>query len=151
MVDFTEALPERHVARTFTYDTVGRRLASDDPDTDDPTGSSGSNTWRYLFNRVGDLVAVRDPRGAARTPTTTSAAALAGEQYVSCGEAQSHAAERPHEDNAAGDLIAMAYSSTEVSLDVVYYYDEYPSAWGTRGPRSSASTSASPPSAGPRP
>ncbi|MCZ7678642.1 MAG: hypothetical protein M5U28_07685 [Sandaracinaceae bacterium] len=131
---------------------MGRRLAERRPGHRRSDWlRSGSNTWRYLFNRVGDLVAVRDPRGCGQNFYYDFGGRLAGEQYVSCGEAQSHAAERPHEDNAAGDLIAMAYSSTEVSLDVVYYYDEYPSAWGTRGPRSSASTSASPPSAGPRP
>ncbi|MGE0786429.1 MAG: hypothetical protein AB7S26_12235 [Sandaracinaceae bacterium] len=52
-----------HVTRTFTPDRFGRRLTSDDPDTDDPGGTTNSRTWRYLYNKANDLVAVRDPRG----------------------------------------------------------------------------------------
>ncbi len=136
------ALPSRNVVRTFTYDTVGRRLSSDDPDTDNPADpSEATNSWRYLFNRVGDLVAVRDPRGCGQNFLYDFGGRLTGEQYVSCGEAQSHAAERPSEDNRIGDLIAMTYSASEVALDVVYHYDEYPD-WAT-GPTSILPSTAS--------
>src|SRR5690606_39695152 len=97
---YTGTLPEPHVLRTFAYDSAGRRLSSDDPDTDDLTnGSQASNSWRYLFNRVGDLVAVRDPRGCGQNFFYDFGGRLVGEQYVSCPEAQSALAEWPHEDN----------------------------------------------------
>ncbi|HEY8428277.1 MAG TPA: hypothetical protein VIL20_07880 [Sandaracinaceae bacterium] len=93
-------LPPRHVVRTFTYDSVKRRLSSDDPDTDNPADpNEATNSWRYLFNRVGDLVAVRDPRGCGQNFFYDFGGRLVGEQYVSCPEAQSALAERPHEDN----------------------------------------------------
>ena len=115
------------VVRTFDYDSVGRRLSSDDPDTDDPTnGDAQSNSWRYLFNRVGDLVAVRDPRGCGQNFFYDLGGRLRGEQYVGCAEAQSAAAEQPHGDNSVGHLIGLDYSSASVSLDVVYHYDAYP-------------------------
>src|SRR5690606_31914839 len=64
---WTGSLPSPNVVRTFNYDSVGRRLSSDDPDTDDPNNTTeATNSWRYLFNRVGDLIAVRDPRGCGQ-------------------------------------------------------------------------------------
>ncbi|HBQ13770.1 MAG TPA: hypothetical protein DEF51_22425, partial [Myxococcales bacterium] len=105
----------------------GRRLSSDDPDSDngaDPT--EATNSWRYLFNKVGDLVAVRDPRGCGQNFFYDLGGRLRGEQYVSCGEAQPAAAEHPHGDNSVGHLTAMEYSSAAVTLDVVYHYDTYP-------------------------
>ncbi|GAB5547990.1 MAG: hypothetical protein SangKO_077500 [Sandaracinaceae bacterium] len=116
------------VVRTFVYDSVGRRLSSDDPDSDngaDPT--EATNSWRYLFNQVGDLVAVRDPRGCGQNFFYDLGGRLRGEQYVSCAEAQPAAAEHPHGDNSVGHLTAMTYSSAPVTLDVVYHYDTYPS------------------------
>ncbi|MEC7525277.1 MAG: RHS repeat domain-containing protein, partial [Myxococcota bacterium] len=118
----------QHVERTFVYDSVGRRLSSDDPDSDnldDP--SDASNSWRYLFNRVGDLVAVRDPRGCGQNFFYDLGGRLRGEQYVSCIEAQSAEAEQPHGDNSVGHLTALDYSAAAVTLDVVYHYDTYPS------------------------
>ena len=128
---WTSGLPTQNVVRTFFYDSVGRRLSSDDPDTDDRTNMDGaSNSWRYLFNRVGDIVAVRDPRGCGQNFFYDLGGRLRGEQYVSCGEAQSQAAERPPSDNEVSHLSAMTYSPGVVSLDVVYHYDEYPN-WAT--------------------
>lgn len=124
---WTSGLPIKNVVRTFHYDSVGRRLSSDDPDTDNPTNpSEASNSWRYLFNKVGDLVAVRDPRGCGQNFFYDFGGRLVGEQYVSCEEAQSHAAELPPAENSVGGLIAMGPMSGNVSLDVVYHYDEYP-------------------------
>ncbi|MEC7525276.1 MAG: RHS repeat domain-containing protein, partial [Myxococcota bacterium] len=121
----------QHVERTFVYDSVGRRLSSDDPDSDnldDP--SDASNSWRYLFNRVGDLVAVRDPRGCGQNFFYDLGGRLRGEQYVSCIEAQSAEAEQPHGDNSVGHLTALDYDAAAVTLDVVYHYDTYPT-WGS--------------------
>ena len=117
----------QHVERTFVYDSVGRRLSSDDPDSDngaDPT--EATNSWRYLFNKVGDLVAVRDPRGCGQNFFYDLGGRLRGEQYVSCAEAQPAAAEQPPADNSVGHLTALEYSSGAVMLDVVYHYDTYP-------------------------
>src|SRR5690606_27446635 len=116
-------LPSKHVVRTFAYDSVGRRLSSDDPDTDNPTdGSQATNSWRYLFNRVGDLAAVRDPRGCGQNFFYDYGGRLVGEQYVSCAEAQSHAAEQPPiENEIAGLISADGYTGGAVLLDVVYH------------------------------
>jgi YD repeat-containing protein len=75
--------------RTFTYDTLGRRVASTDPDSDSRTsGTTAANrTWRYLFNDVGDLAAVRDPRGCGQNFYYDHAGRLIAEDYVWCSEA----------------------------------------------------------------
>ncbi|MBN4049561.1 hypothetical protein JYT86_00725, partial [bacterium AH-315-N03] len=116
-----------HVLRTFTYDSVGRRLSSNDPDTDDPGDSDvRTRSWRYLFNRVGDLAAVRDPRGCGQNFFYDLGGRMAGEQYVGCIEAQPHDAEAPPSDNDVGNLISQDVLGANVALDSVYYYDEYP-------------------------
>ena len=116
-----------HVRRTFTYDSFGRRLSSDDPDTDNPAdASSSTDSWRYLYNRVNDLVAVRDPRGCGQNFFYDHAGRLRGEQYVSCAEAQTSSDEQPPAEHLVAGLVGMA-EGPAVSLDVVYHYDEYPS------------------------
>jgi RHS repeat-associated protein len=114
-----------HVSREFIYDSVARRIASNDPDTDDPDGAASSRTWRYLFNRVGDLVAVRDPRGCGQNFYYDVGGRLLGEDYVSCGEAQSSTAESPAYDIPAG-AIALGPTANPVDVDVRYFYDDYP-------------------------
>lgn len=118
----------RHAERFFVYDSVGRRVASTDPDTDSPLpGRDATNrTWRYLFNRVGDLVAVRDPRGCGQNFFYDHAGRLVGEQYVSCGEAQSH--ELAVDDVPAG-LIAMDETTSVEPVDVRHYFDSYADTW----------------------
>jgi len=119
-------LPTDAVLRTFVYDRHGRRLASDDPDTDDPNnGDETSNSWRYLYNQVNDLIAVRDPRGCGQNFFYDHAGRLRGEQYVSCTEAQSARAEQPA--HSASGLVADGWSSGSVDLDVEYHYDDTPS------------------------
>lgn len=128
---WVSSISDPHVVRLFTYDTLGRRLSSDDPDTDNPADSDQTtNSWRYLYNKVNDLVAVRDPRGCGQNFFYDHAGRLRGEQYVSCGEAQNAIEENPHADNTVGGLIAMAELSGSVDLDVVYHYDDYPG-WAT--------------------
>ncbi|MCA9610172.1 MAG: hypothetical protein KC619_31465, partial [Myxococcales bacterium] len=126
-----------YVVRTFTYDSVGRRISSDDPDTDNPDDSSeATNSWRYLFNRVGDLVAVRDPRGCGQNFLYDLGGRLAGEQYVGCVEAQSSASEGPA--LTVSGLVGLDYDATPLALDVAYHYDRYdvaPTGWlPTSGP-----------------
>ncbi|NOY90111.1 MAG: hypothetical protein GXP55_02800, partial [Deltaproteobacteria bacterium] len=115
----------RTLTRAFIYDTAGRRIAATDPDTDSRSASrSATNrTWRYLFNRVGDLAAVRDPRGCGDNFYYDVAGRLLGEDYVSCGEAQasglSAAAEVP-----AGSIGLDAGDAHAV--DARSYYDDAP-------------------------
>jgi len=84
-----DPLPGRSVERRFFLDTAGRRVSATDPDSDsrDP-GKNGSNrSWRYLYNRVGDLAAVRDPRGCGQNYYYDHGGRLVGERYVPCAEA----------------------------------------------------------------
>jgi RHS repeat-associated protein len=115
-----------HVVRTFDYDSVGRRWSSVDLDTQNPDSglSASERNWRYLFNRVGDLVAVRDPRGCGQNFFYDLAGRLRGEQYVACSEAQDSASELPTE--SVVDLVALGTESTVSGLDVVYHFDAYP-------------------------
>ena len=122
---YTSGLPSEAVVRTFTYDSLGRRLSSDDPDTDnpDPGETEATNSWRYLYNEVNDLVAVRDPRGCGQNFFYDHAGRLRGEQYVSCSEAQSFEAENP--PSSASGMVALAYDTGTYELDVLYHYDDY--------------------------
>jgi RHS repeat-associated protein len=121
--------PPPMVTRVFVYDSVGRRIASDDPDTDDRTSSNaGSRTWRYLFSRAGDLVAVRDPRGCGQNFYYDLGGRLVGEQYVGCSEAQVTSAELPTE--TIPDAVTMLPSTGARTVDVQYFYDDYPE-WAT--------------------
>ncbi|HJL44359.1 MAG TPA: RHS repeat-associated core domain-containing protein, partial [Polyangiaceae bacterium LLY-WYZ-15_(1-7)] len=119
---------DHRVERSFVYDSVGRRIASTDPDTDSPLpGRDATNrTWRYLFNRGGDLVAVRDPRGCGQNFFYDHGGRLVGEQYVSCGEAQGH--ELPVDDVPAG-RIAMGETTAAQPVDVRHYFDRYAGTW----------------------
>ncbi len=113
-------------ARAALGDSIGRRVGSDDPDTDDLTNTdAATRTWRYLFNRVGDLVAVRDPRGCGQNFYYDLGGRLAGEAYVSCGEAQTSRADLPSESIAG--LVGNTSSEPAVLLDTVYHYDADPS------------------------
>ncbi|UJR85586.1 SpvB/TcaC N-terminal domain-containing protein [Sandaracinus amylolyticus] len=120
-------VPGRVVARTFAVDSVGRRLASTDRDTDARrAGATEPNrSWRYLYNRVGDLVAVRDPRGCGQNFYYDRAGRLLGEDYVSCGEAE------PSRDASAETVpagaIALGPIASPVGVDVRSHYDAYPS------------------------
>jgi RHS repeat-associated protein len=114
------------VERRFYYDTLGRRVGSEDPDTDDRAQPSlARRTWRYLFNRVGDLVAVRDPRGCGQNFAYDRAGRLIGEQYVSCPESQ-------RGESATFDLPASSvfagFTSAPTPVHVRYYFDDIP-AW----------------------
>ena len=77
------------VSRVFAHDTVGRRIASSDPDTDNASSPDGH--WRYAFNLVGDLAAVRDPRGCGQNFYYDRAGRLLGEDYLRCDEARAPA------------------------------------------------------------
>ncbi|MFO0685594.1 MAG: SpvB/TcaC N-terminal domain-containing protein [Sandaracinus sp.] len=114
------------VHRAFFYDSVGRRIGSDDPDTDDRSNPAvTSRTWRYLFNRAGDLAAVRDPRGCGQNFFYDLGGRLVGEQYVACTESQSSRRELPIE--VVSDPIGMTAITGTRMVDVHYYYDDYPS------------------------
>ena len=114
------------VVRTFAYDSVGRRWTSADPDTDSRDGArtSANRSWRYLFNRVGDLAAVRDPRGCGQNFCYDLGGRLVGEQYVGCAEAASSADERPVADLPAG-MLSLSETTGTIQVDVRYHYDSY--------------------------
>ncbi|MCA9610355.1 MAG: RHS repeat protein, partial [Myxococcales bacterium] len=133
---YTGTLPAESVVRTFTYDTHGRRVASHDPDTDSPGGVPGSDTWRYLYNKANDLIAVRDPRGCGQNFFYDHAGRLRGEQYVACTEAQRANAEGPSitlNGAAVDNLIADVLVTGNRALDVVYEYDDYAGATWASG------------------
>jgi RHS repeat-associated protein len=122
------SVPGAFVRRDFVYDSVGRRLGSFDPDTDDPTNAdTGTNTWRYRFNRVGDLVGVRDPRGCGQNFLYDLGGRLLGEQYVSCAEAVSAVTDAPSLDNTVpSGSIGEGVLGATVTVDVRYDYDVLP-------------------------
>jgi YD repeat-containing protein len=49
----------RALTRTFTYDTLGRRLGGTDPDSDGRTGTEATQRWRYLYNRSRERILTR--------------------------------------------------------------------------------------------
>ncbi len=118
------------VGRTFTYDTAGRRIGTTDPDSDShlPTRNARNRTWRYLFNRVGDLVAVRDPRGCGQDFFYDHAARLVAESYVSCAESSSVT-----EESALAlplDAVGLEPVPAGEEIDVLYTFDRRPD-WAT--------------------
>ena len=112
--------------REFFYDTAGRRIASTDPDTNssDAGATSADGTWRYLFNRVGDLVAVRDPRGCGQNFFYDHGGRLIGERYILCDEAQV-TGDAPDVD-VPSYAIGLDELGTVALADVRYYFDEEP-------------------------
>ena len=116
------------LTRSFVYDSVGRRLGGTDPDSDARSGPAESRGWRYLFNRVGDLVAMRDPRGCGQNFYYDWAGRLLAEDYVQCDEAQP-SGDDPDEalpQHAIGlDVVA---SPTARPVDARYHFDALP-AW----------------------
>ncbi|WP_275935527.1 SpvB/TcaC N-terminal domain-containing protein [Sandaracinus amylolyticus] len=121
------SLADPHVHRVFHYDTLGRRIGTEDPDTDsrESGATAATRTWRYLFNRAGDLVAVRDPRGCGQNFFYDLGGRLLGEQYVSCSEAVSSRAEFGLYQLPIGS-ISMVEQTAIQRVDVRYWYDETP-------------------------
>ncbi|MCU0682762.1 MAG: hypothetical protein MUF34_11025, partial [Polyangiaceae bacterium] len=128
-VGLAQPVAGRQATRVFTLDSTGRRLAATDQDADArrPGATEADRTWRYLYNRVGDLVAVRDPRGCGKNAFYDLAGRLLGEQYVGCADAQPH--EGPAETLPAG-AIALEATASAVDVDVRTYFDAYPP-WAT--------------------
>ena len=118
----------RSLTRSFAYDTLGRRLGGTDPDSDGRTVNEATQRWRYLYNRVGDLVAMRDPRGCGQNFYYDRAGRLLAEDYVACAEAQL-AGESPDE-TLPSEAIALGLDTAASSrfVDVRYHFDEDP-AW----------------------
>ena len=121
-------------SRQLIYDSAGRRIASTDPDTDSRATSKTDTDrgWRYLFNRVGDLVALRDPRGCGQNFYYDHAGRLIAEHYVACGEAQANP-EHAEENVPAGAIALDELSSSTLSADARYYFDSYPSWFSASG------------------
>ena len=114
------------IVRTFTYDSLGRRLGTTDPDSDDPSASATTAGWRYLHNRVGDLIAVRDARGCGQNFYYDVAGRLTGEDYVECGEALAPD-DYPLEALPSGSFAEPGSSPSGVEPDAVYFFDAAPS------------------------
>ena len=112
-------------ARTFTYDTVARRIGSTDPDSDSQSGSctAATCTWRYLYSEVGDLVAVRDPRGCGQNFYYDKAGRLIGEDYVECAEALP-SGDLPVDEVPASAVALVANIGAPRDVDVRYYYED---------------------------
>jgi RHS repeat-associated protein len=112
----------RTLARHFVYDSVGRLIAATDPDSDDPATGA---TWRYLYNRVGDRIAERDPRGCGQNHYVDFAGRPLARTYVSCAEA-------PRRAQVVANLAAGIGRSELTSgrmVDVLHTYDDYEGAW----------------------
>ncbi|MEZ4252403.1 MAG: SpvB/TcaC N-terminal domain-containing protein [Polyangiales bacterium] len=126
----------RSLTRTFSYDTLGRRLGGTDPDSDGRTGGEGSRRWRYLYNRVGDLVAMRDPRGCGQNFYYDRAGRLLAEDYVGCVEAQGDG-ESPDESLPLEAIALTLDGAAHARLvDVRYHFDEEPTWIGFDRPAS---------------
>lgn len=121
----TGVLPGKTVSRRWSYDSLGRRIASHDPDTDsrDPGKDESNDSWRYMYNKVGDLVAVRDPRGCGSNYYYDYGGRLRGEKYISCPEAQGTAL------LGAGSLpagvVGQDLTTAMTSVDAINFYDAY--------------------------
>ncbi|MFT3927537.1 MAG: SpvB/TcaC N-terminal domain-containing protein [Myxococcales bacterium] len=116
----------RSAERRWFYDTAGRKTGALDPDTVStlPGRPLTQAIWRYGYNAVGDLIAVRDPRNAGSNFLYDRAGRLVAEQYVRAGEvAVSGEAKLAL---AAGAIFADASTSTQ-DVDVLYSFDSYPS------------------------
>jgi YD repeat-containing protein len=121
---FNNMISNHALYRIFDYDTAGRRVSSLDPDTDDPTNADGSTRgWRYVFNPVGDLVGVRDPRGCGQNFYYDRAGRLIGEDYVQCGEAQ--ASGWSHVDSVGVGAVGLGVLDSPQDVDVRLYYDTW--------------------------
>ncbi|MBX3252111.1 MAG: hypothetical protein KF901_33360 [Myxococcales bacterium] len=55
-----------------------------DPDSDGRSGGEETRRWRYLYNRVGELVAMRDPRGCRQSLYYDRAGRRLAEDYGGC-------------------------------------------------------------------
>jgi RHS repeat-associated protein len=132
------------VIRTFTYDTAGRRIASTDPDTDNAGAAVGARTWRYLFNPVGDLAAVRDPRGCGQNFFYDRAGRLIGEDYIGCATESQVQGDTPDEDIPAGS-VGLGDVASPTAVDARYFFDGDPpweSAFGATVPARPVTTQA---------
>lgn len=116
----------RSLTRSFSYDTLGRRLGGTDPDSDGRTGSEATQRWRYLYNRVGDLVAMRDPRGCGQNFYYDRAGRLLAEDYVACAEAQ--LAGETSDETLPSEAIALDLDTASSAriVDVRYHFDADP-------------------------
>ena len=113
------------VEREFFYDSVARRITATDPDTDNRDAAAGEESWRYLFNRVGDLVAVRDPRGCGQDFFYDRGGRLLGERYIACAEAEAH--ELPHaEATLPADVVGFGLETVNEPVHNRIYFDAYP-------------------------
>jgi len=123
------------VKRTFQYDVAGRRVVTTDPDSDSTTGSAdaGRRHWRYLFNELSELVAVRDPRGCGQDFFYDLGGRLVGEDYIACDEAQPVA--ESSVDSVAN--VMGLHANTSRAVDARTYYDAIPS-WAPSLPSSVA-------------
>lgn len=124
------AVPSARVTRTFAVDSQGRRIASTDRDTDARrVGTTMANrSWRYLWNRAGDLVAVRDPRGCGSNYYYDRAGRVIGEDYVGCSEAEPSRDART--ETVPIGTMSIAPLTAARTVEVRTYFDGYP-AWAT--------------------
>jgi RHS repeat-associated protein len=117
---------EHRVERRFSVDSLGRMVATTDPDSDNrATGA----TWRYLHNVAGDLVAVRDPRGCGQNFYYDLSGRLLGEQYVGCAEALVEHANTV--DHVPAGSVGLGVLADAQPVSVRNYYDSYEGTWAT--------------------
>lgn len=125
-VESTSLVGQNVVFRGFSYDSLGRKTSTYDPDSDDlsPAADEARRHWRYRYNRVGNLAAVRDPRGCGQDFFYDRAGRLIGERYVGCSEAQP-SGEGSSETVPAGS-VGLDILSAAATVDARSYFDTLP-------------------------
>ncbi|WP_394828244.1 toxin TcdB middle/N-terminal domain-containing protein [Pendulispora albinea] len=122
-------------ARHMTYDSFGRLVQNDEPNTSkdfaDPTKVK---SWRYAYNDAGDVVGTSDARGCGQNAQFDGIGRLLAKIYSPCSKTHGKYANRPAarwiydapEDGQASDTASYAGKLAAVydrAQHVQYFYD----------------------------
>jgi RHS repeat-associated protein/uncharacterized repeat protein (TIGR01451 family) len=89
---------------TMTYDSLGRRVSLDDPDSYDPTAPGEPGRWSYVYDANGNLARQEDARGQAVCFYYDALDRLQGKVYL--------------------DAPASICPASPANYDVAYQYDD---------------------------
>ncbi|MBK7774713.1 MAG: RHS repeat-associated core domain-containing protein [Sandaracinaceae bacterium] len=128
-VETTSLVGNRSSSVCSTWTPLGRRVGERGPRqrlcatwSMDET----NRTWRYLFNDVGDPIAVRDPRGCGQNFFYDHAGRLIAEDYVECDEVLPAGTRPVYPLPASAIAEGEIGSGTAQYVDARYYFDEEP-------------------------
>ncbi len=85
--------PENYY-REIKYDTFGRIVENDEPNTSSNYGASNMKSWRYAYNDAGQLVGTSDARGCGKNLAYDMAGRLVSETYSPCLKSQAPYADK---------------------------------------------------------